>query len=314
MNQPFQLIPEYRDYVWGGDQLRPGFSPTAELWAVYENDRVASGPQAGRTLAELAAEQGELLLGQRVIRQTGRRFPLLIKLLDCAQWLSLQVHPNDEQALSLEGPGFFGKTEAWHVLAASPEAQLIAGMIPAVSAEALSTAIGDGTILTLSQYQDVQTGDTLFIQPGTIHALGPGLLIYEVQQSSDLTYRVYDWGRPQTGQRKLHIEKSLAVTNPQATAHVVSLPVLMEERRVLAQCSYFTLEILAGETHPLTLDTAGQTFHTITIIEGQAQITTDQGRQTLNRFETILVPAACAAYQIEPLGKFRALKASVEAG
>ena len=311
MNQPFQLIPEYRDYVWGGEQLRPGISPTAEVWAIYENDRVASGPQAGRSLGELAAEQGELLLGERVLRQTGRRFPLLIKLLDCAQWLSLQVHPNDEQAARLEGPGFFGKTEAWHVLGATPGAQLIAGMIPGVSASALSAAIADGTIASFAQYLDVQTGDTLFVQPGTIHALGPGLLIYEVQQSSDLTYRVYDWGRPQTEKRKLHIEKSLAVTNPLATASVVSLPAA-DGRQVLAHCSYFTLEGLAAESHPLALDTAGQTFHVITVIEGQAQITTDQSQHKLSRFETIFVPAACGMYQIAPLGKFRALKASVE--
>ena len=314
MNQPFRLLPEYRDYVWGGDQLRPGFSPTAEVWAVYENDLVGTGPQAGRSLGDLAAEQGELLLGERVLRKTGRRFPLLIKLLDCAQWLSLQVHPNDEQAVRLEGAGFFGKTEAWHVLGVDPGAQLIAGMKPGVSAEALSAAIGDGTILSLAQYLDVRGGDTVFMQPGTIHALGPGLLIYEVQQSSDLTYRVYDWGRPQTEKRKLHIEKSLAVSDPQATAPVTHVPALADgERRVVAQCPYFTLELIAAQSRPVALDTAGQTFHALTVIEGQAQVTVSAGQSwTLGRFETMLVPAACGAYQLEPVGSFRALKASVE--
>ncbi|MCX6080563.1 MAG: class I mannose-6-phosphate isomerase [Chloroflexi bacterium] len=315
MNQPIQLIPEYRDYVWGGDKLRPGYSPTAEVWAVYENDRVAAGPQAGRSLAELAAEDGEKFLGKYVQQQTGGRFPLLIKLLDCAQWLSVQVHPNDEQAVRLEGAGFFGKTEAWHVLGAEPEAQLIAGMKPGVSAEALSAGIADGTILTLSQYLDVSAGETIFIRPGTIHALGPGLLIYEVQQSSDLTYRVYDWGRPQTEKRKLHIEKSLAVTDPRASTQVVPNPVLADgECRVLVHNSYFKLEIMAAETLPITLDTGGQTFHALTLIEGQAQVTVASGPGSwkLGRFETILIPAACGAYRIEPIGAFRALKSSVE--
>ncbi len=137
MSQPFRLTPEYRDYVWGGDKLRPGIVPTAEAWAVYENDLIETGPWAGSTLGQVAAEHGESLLGERVLRQTGRRFPLLIKLLDCAQWLSLQVHPNDEQAVKLEGPGFFGKTEAWHVLDAQPGAELIAGG-PSTAAPAAS--------------------------------------------------------------------------------------------------------------------------------------------------------------------------------
>lgn len=314
MNEPFTLTPEYRDYVWGGDKLRPGFSPTAEVWAVYDNDLVGSGPHAGRKLGELAVEFGEKLLGERVVRQTGLRFPLLIKLLDCAQWLSLQVHPNDEQAVRLEGAGFFGKTEAWHVLGAEAGAQLIAGMQPGVSAEALSSALADGSIVSLTQSLLASPGDTIFMPPGTIHALGPGLLIYEVQQSSDLTYRVYDWGRPQTEKRKLHIEKSLAVANPQATAQAAPLAALADgERRVLAQCPYFTLEVMAAQTRSLNLDTAGQTFHAVTIIEGDAQILAQGNKWKLSRFETILIPAACGAYQIEPLGGFKALKASVEA-
>lgn len=113
-----RLVPEHREYMWGGNRLRPG-QLTAETRAIYENDWVApGGPFAGRTLAEVAAEYGQALLGRRPFRQTAERFPLLVKLLDCAQWLSIQVHPNNEQALRLEGPGLFGKTEAWHVVEA----------------------------------------------------------------------------------------------------------------------------------------------------------------------------------------------------
>ena len=120
--------------------------------------------------------------------------------------------------MRLEGPGYFGKTEAWHVLDAAPGAQLIAGMRPGTTAAALAAAIRDGTILDCVQYQAVRAGDTVFMPARTIHALGPGLLIYEVQQTSDLTYRVFDWNRPATPGRALHIEKSLAVADPSAAA------------------------------------------------------------------------------------------------
>ena len=213
LSHALQLVPEYRDYVWGGQRLRPG-RLTAEAWVVYEGDRIASGPLAGRTLAEVAAGDPAGLLGERAVRRTGTRFPLLIKILDCAQWLSLQVHPDDECAVRLEGPGHFGKTEAWHVLDAGPGSQIIAGMRPETTAEALAQAIRGGTILDWVQYQEVRPGDTVFMPTRTIHAYGPGLLLYEVQQTSDITYRVFDWNRPMTRGRILHIDKSLAVADP----------------------------------------------------------------------------------------------------
>ena len=105
LNSFLKLTPEYRDYVWGGDHLRPGQNPTAEAWVVFEGDKISSGVLAGKTLGEAAAQFGKSLLGTRTVLRTGTRFPLLIKILDCAQWLSLQVHPNDKQAVEIEGPG-----------------------------------------------------------------------------------------------------------------------------------------------------------------------------------------------------------------
>lgn len=310
LTQPLRLLPEYRDYVWGGDRLRPGITPTAEAWVVYEGDRVAAGVFAGRTLGELAAEQGEALLGTRPFRKMGNRFPLLIKLLDCAQWLSLQVHPNDELAVALEGPGQFGKTEAWHVIEAAPNAALIAGMKPGTTAEDLAEAIRRGTILEYVQTLPVRAGDTIFMPAGTIHALGPGLLIYEIQQASDWTYRVYDWGRPETPARRLHIEKSLAVARPDATASILPLPALQDgDSALLCQSPYFRLETLRAGMQPLNLDTRGESFHALTVLEGAVRIVTADGEETLNRLETALLPAACGAYRLEPLTPFRALRA-----
>jgi len=312
MPKLLQLNPEYRDYVWGGARLKPGSAPIAEAWVVYAEDRVAAGPWAGQTLGEIAQHSGPVLLGEPVMKRTGTQFPLLIKLLDCAQWLSLQVHPNDEQARRLEGPGFFGKTETWHVLEAEPGAQLIAGLKPGTSAETLAAAIRGGTIIDLAQYLPVKAGDSIFMRPGTVHALGPGLLMYEVQQSSDLTYRIWDWNRPQTGRRVSHIDKSLSVADPAAVGAVRPLPALAaNDRQTLAACQYFTLDMVtASETQ--TLNTGGATFHALTVIGGQAEVICGDERVMLQRLESVLVPAASERYELRPITPCRVLKASVE--
>lgn len=311
---PFTLIPEYRDYVWGGSRLRPEIVPTAEAWIIYAGNRIKTGPYAGRALSDLSLEFSADLLGARAVAQTGDRFPVLVKILDCAQWLSLQVHPNDEQAKRLEGEGFFGKTEAWHVLEAEPDAKLIAGIKPDVSPEQLTAAIQSKseTILDVVQMLEVQAGDTLFMNPGTIHALGPGLLIYEIQQTSDLTYRVYDWGRPETEKRKLHIEKAIEVVNPDAASLVVEPPQMNDgEVTTLTQCQYFNLDAIRVEEKTVRLDTRGESFHGLTVLEGQIQVSAESEAFVLNQFDTLLIPACCGAYQIKPLKKSRVLKAGV---
>jgi mannose-6-phosphate isomerase len=279
---------------------------------VWEEDQIESGPLAGRTLGEAATEFGEGLLGTKALRHTGTRFPLLIKLLDCAQWLSLQVHPNDEQAAELEGAGQFGKTEAWHILEAKPNATLIAGLKPDTSEETLANSIRDGSILEHLQYAEVKAGDTVFMPAGTLHALGPGLLVYEVQQTSNWTYRVYDWGRPQTEARPLHIENSIRVTRADFETPIIPMPECEDgspER--LIQCEYFTLEILCASTETIVLDTKGESFHAITLIEGQAILRAGDERLELDTFQTAVIPASTGSYQFESLSNCRALKSSL---
>lgn len=308
-----KLTPEYRDYVWGGDRLRPGHNPTAEAWVVWENDRIESGTLAGKTLREAAIESGSTLLGEKVTAQTGMRFPLLVKLLDCTQWLSLQVHPNDEQAVQLEGPGQFGKTEAWHVLEAQPDSKLISGLKSDTNSTQIADAIRNGTITEYVQYAAVSQGDTIFMPAGTLHSLGPGLLIYEVQQTSDWTYRVYDWGRPQTDTRRLHIEKSIQVTRSSFTAPIIPMPTYEDGKQtVLVQCEYFTLELLTASLQPIELDTRSETFHVVTVIEGKARLQAGNEYVELEKFQTALVPASVGKYQFQPLDAVacRALKSS----
>ncbi|HVF26367.1 MAG TPA: type I phosphomannose isomerase catalytic subunit [Anaerolineales bacterium] len=310
---PFlKLVPSYRDYIWGGDRLRPGHSPTAEAWVVWEEDVIESGSLAGKTLVEAATQFGEALLGSKTMTRTGTRFPLLIKLLDCAQWLSLQVHPNDQQAVELEGQGQFGKTEAWHILDAQLNSTLIAGLKPDTSDETVAESIRNGTVSEHANYVTVSAGDTIFMPAGTLHALGPGLLIYEVQQTSDLTYRVYDWDRPQREKRPLHIEKSIAVTRVDSSAPIIPMPECTDgTQQKLVECEYFTLEILCTSTKGIALDTKRESFHTITLIEGKAVLHAGDESLELDKFQTAVIPASVGHYQFQPLTNCRALKSSL---
>ena len=304
---PLTLKPTIRNYVWGGRALQAlagpetaQDAPIAEVWAIYEHNQIASGPFAGRTLAELLEEYHDEILGTK-----GKgRFPLLIKLLDCARWLSLQVHPNDEMAAQLEGAGFMGKTEAWHILEAEANAELIAGIKENTTAAALAEAIRAGEkILELVEYHRVHQGDTVFMPARTIHALGPGLLVYEVQQTSDLTYRVFDWNRPLTGGRELHIDKSLVVSDPQARGQIRRAN---PAEASLVHCDYFHLERLSAA---IERDTHGESFHALTVIHGEAQLQTEHGIQTLKQFDSLIIPAGLGKYRLE--GDFQVLCSSV---
>jgi mannose-6-phosphate isomerase len=300
MLKPFKVNPIYRDYVWGGKRLRPEAEITAEAWIVYADDIVADGPYAGQTLGKVAELEGKALLGTRVVAQTGRRFPLLIKLLDCNQWLSLQVHPNDEQAKRLEGSNFFGKTEAWYVIEADNGAQLISGFRSGVSQAEIQTAVGKKEILDLVEHREVRAGDSIFIAPGTIHALGSGLLIYEVQQNSDLTYRVYDWDRPMTSGRKLHVDESRICLNPDEHGNVVHKESLKpsKSRTKLVSCPYFTLELLSGSRESAPIQIKLDSFSAVTVVKESAVISGVNWSVELSTYETLVIPAICGEYEV----------------
>jgi mannose-6-phosphate isomerase len=316
MTIPFlQLSPAYYERVWGGQHLRPTQPPAipiGEAWLVHENNTITNSALRGQTLAQCTSTFTHQLLGQKLFQRYGARFPLLIKILDCADWLSVQVHPNDAQAVQLEGAGQFGKTEAWHVLEAKPDAKLIAGIKDDTPPATLAQAIRDGSILDHVAYRAVKKGDTVFMPAGTIHALGPGLLVYEVQQTSDITYRVYDWNRPMTTGRKLHIEQSIAVSDPAATgAHFHAPTLANNDSAVLTSCHYFTLELINAENETVTRHTHHASFHAITLIAGNVNICSGTQIVALGRFETVIVPAHYATYDIVPNSPSRLLVAHV---
>ena len=300
--QPFQLIPQYHPRVWGGQRLKTtsDTTPIGEAWVIHEHNLVSSGELAGQTLEQVALQFGTDLLGTN---HTGNRFPLLIKLLDCADWLSIQVHPNDTQALQLEGAGQLGKTEAWHLLEVETGAELICGVKTGVSPTQLEAAIRGGMVREIAQYQEVLSGQTIMMPAGTMHALGPGMLLYEVQQTSDITYRVYDWDRPASAGRALHIEQSVAVTTTETASITPAL-----ETGILTQCPYFMLEKINGNT---TTTPDGSSFHAITITTGQAMLESKGQTWELNRFDSVIIPATSAKYSLT--GSFEGLRSSLPA-
>jgi len=298
--QPFKLEPEYREYVWGGSRIRPNVGRTAEAWLVYENNMITGGHLKGMYLSEAAVQGGEALLGRAVVEKTGKRFPLLIKLLDCADWLSLQVHPNNVQAEFWEGPGNFGKMEAWYIVNADSGAQLVSGFKVGTTKEAVARAVGTSSLLDIIERIDLKTGDAILISPGTIHTLGPGSLVYEVQQTSDITYRVYDWDRPMKAGRKLHLEQAADVLDPKAGGGLVSMETASPGEDPLIACEFFALRVIADNELPVQCDTRFQSFHCLTMVEGEGIIEGDGWQRRLGKFETLLIPASCGHYHIHP--------------
>ena len=309
------LEPQPRERVWGGQRLHAAEPPIGEEWIAYGPSRVANGQFAGLTLDELAAKYGADLLGTGVSSRFGVRFPLLIKLLDCADWLSVQVHPDDDQAGRMVGPGEFGKTEAWYFINAGAGAQIIAGVKPGVTRGELVEAIRGGRILEVAEILDVHDDEALLVPAGTLHALGPGLLLYEIQQASDTTYRVFDWDRPSSAGRELHIEESIEVTRLVGPGELRTPRVPGDAgTSTVADCEYFELNLVrvAPGVHPLAADTTGRSFHLITVIGGAAEIACKSERLCLGRFETALVAGSAGSYEIRATdGQAVLLSASV---
>ena len=313
MQRLFPLEPQYRERIWGGQRLKAADPPVGEAWVAYEECRVLSGDQAGRTVAELASAFGARFLGREVAETFGTRFPLLVKLLDCADWLSVQVHPDDEQAGRFVGPGECGKTEAWHFLEVEEGATVYAGVRPGTSKRELEEAIRGGRVLEVAQRLRVRAGETVYIPSGTLHALGPGLLLYELQQSSDTTFRVYDWGRPASAGRRLHIKESVAVADPDKGAVVYPPPSLegTASARTLS-CHCFDLDVVRLGGPVFEGDTEGRSFHILTTAEGSAEVSSGVESMRLGPRETALIAGGTGPYRMRAVGgASKLLRASV---
>ena len=307
---PLTFDPAIKDYPWGGRNLETVLGRklpdgiVAESWDISGHPNgpsvVNNGPLRGKTLPEVQEMLGEALVGTRSTQALDlHRFPLLIKLLDANRWLSIQVHPNDEYGLAHEGE--FGKTEMWVVLHAEPDAEIIYGFEPGVTKAHYAAEIGTEASADGLYRLRVQPGDVVFVPSGTIHALGPGIIVAEIQQNSDTTYRVYDWGRP----RPLHLSQALDVLNfdlvePQATTPKVLVDEDTFKAEQLVSCKYFETERLSmspGDTFYGLCD--GDTFEIWGVMKGKAAISDNGTTVTLSAVNWALLPAELGEFQVE---------------
>lgn len=289
------LTPRFYPRVWGGAALAPaqGGVPVGEAWLADGDSVVRGGPHGGRRVADVL-EADPAWLGA----DPAGGFGLLAKILDCQDWLSVQVHPNDAQARALVGPGARGKTEAWHVLDAAPGAELLAGVREGTSAADLAAAIRGGGVLEVLERHRPAVGDTLSIPAGTVHALGPGLLIYEIQQASDTTYRVYDWDRPASAGRALHLEESVRVSDP-ARRGALTPAGQTGGTGLLVDGDFFRLRgVRAGDSVAL-----GGRYALVTAVEGEPRLEAEDQSLLLTRFDTVLVPAGTETFGVAGTGR-----------
>lgn len=297
-----------------GKHLPPGI--VAESWEISVHPEgvsvVAGGEYDGMPFPQLIERLGTDLLGRNPGAQTG--FPLLVKLIDASDRLSVQVHPDDVYARTYEN-GACGKTEMWYVLAAKPGAQLVYGLAPGITKEMFARAVDNGRVEECLQTIEVFPGDAFYIPAGLVHAIGAGIVIAEIQQSSNLTYRVFDYGRVDKNgnQRPLHLEKALAVMDFSGMSRRGKCPGLTvisgtQSKTYHVANRYFSVEtsLIRGV---ISEDTGGKSFIVLYGIQGEGEIVSSGGRTPIVTGETVLLPAGLGAYQIQ--GKLRLLRAYV---
>ncbi len=312
--EPLRFERRFLEKVWGGRALerRPGIAlppeiKVGETWEIVdregENSIVAEGVFRGRSLRELMSNLGGEILGEARAGKEGR-FPLLVKYIDASQNLSVQVHP-DKRAAEKLGDGAEAKTEAWYVLDVAPGGLLYAGPKPAVRAPEFARVAAGPDVLEMLQRWEVKPGECLLVPGGTVHAIGAGVTILEVQENSDTTYRLWDWGR--VG-RDIHVDQALACVRfgepaqPPIRAHWGAVEPSLR-RAPLARCELFEIELLAAAKGARVL--AQNRFQIYAVIEGKGRLT-GEGRYdswALNRGDVWLVPASFGSHTLEPSGE-----------
>ncbi|MGL6094917.1 MAG: type I phosphomannose isomerase catalytic subunit [Fimbriiglobus sp.] len=314
---PLRFDPIFKSMLWGGRRLpgflrqpAPGPDPVAEAWVLSDVDgspsRVANGPLAGTTLRELIAADPHGVLGSAA--GTTSRFPLLLKFIDARQELSVQVHPNDEQARA-KTPGASGKTEAWVILDANPAtSRIYAGFRDGVGESDFRSALETKTTPHTLHSFTPTPGDCVFLPANTVHAIGADILLFEVQQTSDITYRLYDWDRTdaKTGKpRELHVDDGLACSDFASGPCRPVTPVPGGDRERLVACDYFTLHRVSTDT-PVTLGAVGA-CRAVVLTAGRGTL----GGMPLEAGDVVLLPAAVGGGGLTPAGPTTVLECGI---
>src|SRR5690606_6241140 len=326
LRRPLPLRPRFVRRVWGGGALpdllgsgdpadEPGADPVGEAWLADGPSVVASGPLAGATVAELAARHGADLLGTVPVARYGRRLSLLVKLLDASAGLSVQVHPDDAYALEHEAAsGHLGKTEAWYVLRSAPGAAVLRGFARDVTPDEVRAAAEDGTLTRLLRRVPVRKGDVVVNPAGTVHAVGAGLLLYEVQQSSDLTCRLFDYGRVDASgePRELHLDHALAVADMAAAPPSLPRPPAASPgrwRRLVERPEFVLDAVLLRPGADAAGATSPASCQVLTAVSGTATLAAGGEVLRLATGGTALLPAALGSYELS--GDGEVLRAAV---
>jgi len=319
MNQivlyPLRFEPIYQYRLWGGRRLAelltaplPGDGPIGEAWILSDRDdhssRVADGPLKGRTITQLLEQSREQLLGK--LAQSFRRFPLLLKFLDAREMVSVQVHPADGHK-ELLPPGESGKTEAWVVLEAGKKSRIYAGLKPGTTPDDLRRALANGTVAGDLAYFTPKPGDGVFLPAGTVHSLGDGVVVFEIQENSDVTFRLYDWDHidAKTGHlRALQVDQALACIDFVDGAAGLVMPLVEAttpvRRERLFRCKQFRLWRLRGQS-PFTVGAAGLP-RVLVCVEGAGQVEHGGATYAVAKGDVLLLPAVVGACAFRPSG------------
>ncbi len=316
---PLKFEPILKTIVWGGEKIAPykgietdqkHIGESWELSGVAGNESVvAEGPLKGKTIAELVKQYKGELVGEHVYENTGDEFPLLIKFIDALTDLSIQVHPNDELA-AVRHNGSKGKTEMWYVVAADKGAHLLAGLTKKITPEEYAAKVADGTITDVLARYDVHPGDVFFLPAGRIHAICGGCFIAEIQQTSNITYRIYDYGRLGLDGKPREVHTELAkdaidyTVYPDYRTHYN--PEKDEEQEVVS-CPYFTTSIY-DLTLPFAKDLSGiDSFVVVMCLEGEGTMEVDGEEVSVHQGETVLIPATADDLCFVPDGSMKVL-------
>lgn len=313
---PLRFTPVFKDYIWGGTRLssilgkNTGPGVWAESWEVVDHlngqSVVNSGPWKGQSLSELLAQHGSEIVGQSTFEQITAsgvpdglrgRFPLLLKFLDASRVLSVQVHPDDRMGSTLTPPDL-GKTEAWYILDAQPDSKIYAGLKQGVSRADLESAIADGKTESVLHSFTPQPGDCVFIEAGTVHAIGAGLLVCEIQQASDTTFRLFDWNRVGNdgNPRPLHVQQGLDAINFQLGPVNPVAPTRNKQAENLVTCDKFILNRIELE-RSMTIGGEDK-FHILAVVKGEISIKGDPCSSAMKTGSSALLPANCPPVEI----------------
>ena len=302
---PLQFEPILKERIWGGEKLKTVLNKpitskiTGESWelSTVEGDVsiVSNGELKGKSLMELIAETPNELLGTRVHERFGKQFPLLFKYLDAREDLSIQVHPNDK--LAKERHNSFGKTEMWYVMQADADSRIIVGFKEDSSKEEYLKHLQDNTLVTILDDVKAKAGDVFFLETGTVHAIGAGLVVAEIQQTSDITYRLYDFDRVDTqgNKRELHVDLALDAINYNKVNTQKKYDSKINTSNVVVDCPYFTTNFIPLESNT-EISKSGETFTVYMCIEGSFEIEYDNFKHTYIKGDTVLIPAAIRTF------------------